>query len=300
MSIKRFKAKKKKKLKIVKYIFLFFFFFSYIFMINYFKKNKLKKNILDENVNFIKFNIVSKVNKDIDNTLKNPVKLLNNNVLRAVKTENKKSSIDVKSANNVKEEFNPIVYLYNTHPTEKYVDYDVISAASYLKDNLIRKRINTILEDKSVQVFLDNNSLKYYKSYEASKTYIKEATQKYNTLNYFFDIHRDSVSKDKSTLSYNNKNYAKVLFIVGLENNNYKLNLDNTNKLNNIIESKVKGISKGIYEKKGKGVNGIYNQDLSPNLFLIEVGGEENTKEEVINTLNVIYEAIYEYIKGDI
>ena len=303
MSIKRFKAKKKRKLKIIRYIFLFLFFFSYIFMISYLRKNRLKKNILSKDVNYVNFNIVSKINSDINSTIKNPVKLLNNNVLRAVKTESKKVSLDIKNANNIKEEkvlSDPIVYLYNTHTNEKYIDYDVISAASYLKDNLIKKGINSILEDKSVQVFLDSNNLKYYRSYDGSKTYIKEATQKYSTLRYFFDIHRDSVNKSKSTLEYNNKRYAKVLFLIGLENSNYKLNLENTNKLNNIIESKVSGISKGIYEKKGKGVNGVYNQDISPNLFLIEVGGEENTKEEVLNTLNVIYESIYEYIKGDV
>ena len=86
MSIKRFKAKKKRKLKIIRYIFLFLFFFSYIFMISYLRKNRLKKNILSKDVNYVNFNIVSKINSDIDSTIKNPVKLLNNNVTRAVKT----------------------------------------------------------------------------------------------------------------------------------------------------------------------------------------------------------------------
>ena len=51
-------------------------------------------------------------------------------------------------------------------------------------------------------------------------------------------------------------------------------------------------------KKQGAGVNGVYNQDFSPNVFLIEIGGTENTKEEVLNSINVLYEAIAEYIRG--
>ena len=44
----------------------------------------------------------------------------------------------------------------------------------------------------------------------------------YPSLNYFIDIHRDSLTKDKTTVVIDDKEYAKVLFIVGLENKNYK------------------------------------------------------------------------------
>ena len=40
----------------------------------------------------------------------------------------------------------------------------------------------------------------------------------------------------------------------------------------------------GIYKKGGPGVNGVYNQDFSPNTILIEIGGNENTTNEVLNT----------------
>ena len=43
--------------------------------------------------------------------------------------------------------------------------------------------------------------------------------------------------------------------------------------LENWLNENYKGISRGIYRKKGKGVNGVYNQDFSSYCFLIEVGG---------------------------
>ena len=113
-----------------------------------------------------------------------------------------------------------------------------------------------------------------------------------------FDIHRDALSKEKSTININGISYAKIMFVVGKENNNYEQNLANANKLNNIISNKVSGISRGVITKEGKGVNGIYNQDIDSNVFLIEVGGNNNTKDEVLRTIDVLYNSIYEYIKG--
>lgn len=87
------------------------------------------------------------------------------------------------------------------------------------------------------------------------------------------------------------------MFVVGLDHKNYEPNLNLANELNNIIEEKYPGISRGISKKTGKGVNGIYNQDISSNSMLIEVGGVDNTIEEVNNTMDVLAEIISNYIK---
>ena len=47
-------------------------------------------------------------------------------------------------------------------------------------------------------------------------------------------------------------------------------------------------------------MNGVYNQDFSKNCILIEVGSEENTYEEVTNTIEVIGQMLYLYEKGEI
>ena len=90
------------------------------------------------------------------------------------------------------------------------------------------------------------------------------------------------------------------MFLLGLENSSYKSNEKNINKLENWLNKNYKGLSRGIYRKQGKGVNGVYNQDFSDNCFLIEVGGEKNTYEEVENTIDIIAKMISEYIGGKI
>lgn len=303
--MKMFKAKKvKKKKKIYKKIFLFLFVIAYIYAFKYCYDNKkeIDINIINKNINFYNFNLTDTINKKIDNIINKPVNFLNNNIKSASKLNSNVYETKTKKSENatvmieVKKENEPIIYIYNTHETEKYNDYSVKEASSLLSKKLNNIENISIVENKSVASVLKVNNLKYYKSYSISKEYLKEAKENYNSLNYFFDIHRDSVDKNKSTYTYNNKSYAKVLFIVGLDNKNYQSNLDNANKLNDIINKNVKGISRGIIKKQGKGVDGVYNQDFSPNAFLIEVGGLENTKEEVENTIDVISSSIKEYI----
>ena len=48
--------------------------------------------------------------------------------------------------------------------------------------------------------------------------------------------------------------------------------------------------------KKGAGVDGIYNQDIHPNMVLIECGGQENSIEEVMNTMDVLAQLLKENI----
>ena len=83
-----------------------------------------------------------------------------------------------------------------------------------------------------------------------------------------------------------------------MENKNYKDNLEVTKTIDDMLKEKYPTISRGIYKKQGKGVNGVYNQDFDKNTILVEVGGEENTIDEVLNTINVLAETLDLYIRS--
>ena len=76
-------------------------------------------------------------------------------------------------------------------------------------------------------------------------------------------------------------------------------NLSTAEKINTIANKYYPGLSRGIYKKEGPGVDGIYNQDISPNSILIEVGGVDNNIDEVLNTTEAISNILYYYIKGE-
>ena len=113
------------------------------------------------------------------------------------------------------------------------------------------------------------------------------------------DIHRDSLEKGRTTIEIEGKKFAKTIFLIGLENENYEENLSFTEKINNLLNEKYPGLSKGIYKKGGPGVNGVYNQDFSKRAILIEIGGYENTPSEVLNSVLAFSECFMEVISKD-
>ena len=162
---------------------------------------------------------------------------------------------------------------------------------------MLKYNIFSIVEEKSVYKEIKNNN--YNDSYKISRKYLEEAILNNDSLNYFIDIHRDSVNKNYTEIILNNKEYAKIMFVLGLENKNYLENKSLMIKLNNYLNNNYPGISRGIYEKKGSGVNGIYNQDFHKNVILIEIGGVDNNLDSVFNSTQIIAEALYHIIGED-
>ena len=194
----------------------------------------------------------------------------------------------------------PIVYIYNTHETEKYYnpfssDYsiapDVRLAGYILKDYLNDYNINSYIETKSITNYLKEHNLGYNGCYEASRKFILDETKNHD-YKILIDIHRDSVKHKYTLYEEDNIKYARVLFVLTTKHDNYKYNEEFVNNLNDKLNSKHKGLSRGIMKRNDV----IFNQDLSPRAILIELGGVDNTLDEINNTLKVISEVLNEYI----
>ena len=175
---------------------------------------------------------------------------------------------------------------------------NVLMASYLLKEKLSTYGIEAIVEDTNITEFLELNNWDYASSYKASRIFMLDKQNTYPSLKYYIDIHRDSVSKSLTTVKIGNKEYARILFVVGLEHDNYEVNLNLANNINKLFENNYPGLSRGVYKKEGINVNGIYNQDISSNAMLIEVGGVDNNIIEVMNTINAISDILAKYI-GD-
>ena len=226
--------------------------------------------------------------------------LTSNTVVKLKKSETNKKIESKKE--------NPTIYIYNTHQTEEYkptsyleysVNPNVLMASYILEEQLSKKGHVVLVEEESVSKLRTTLGLNYAGSYKVTRSMMENAKKNNPTLKYYIDLHRDSLTRDKTTLTVDSKSYAKILFIVGLENSNYQENLDFTKKISDLLNQKVKGLSKGIYKKEGPLVNGVYNQDFSNRVILIELGGNENTIDEVYRSLIVLGEVLDEVIKND-
>lgn len=303
---KLFLSKAKKKNKVKKFLFLLLFAMSIYYTYQYLDQKEInidQKELVEillspnEEVTFLE-----KLTKKLFPTKKEAVKtLIKTNYQGLIKKE----AIPV-SKTSKKKETNPIIYIYNTHQTEEYapssfIEYSVMPTVQMnnyiLEEKFEQENFNTIVEEKRIKDVLNQNGWNYAGSYQASRVFLEEAKKTYPTLKYFIDVHRDSLSKDRTTITIDNKNYASILFIVGLENKNYEANLQFTEKINAKLNEKYPNLSKGIYKKEGSGVNGVYNQDFSSFTILVEMGGPENTVDEVLNTSLAFADCFLEVIK---
>ena len=316
------KSKKTKKIKFRIILFIIVIFSSFIITIKALSKYNLPYqnsdlvNFLIENNN--PFIINSKSNysyfhklmsKLIDLDLTKPVSILDTNFKGLTKNIDKEDKkLKQVSKEDVLSSDKPTIYLYNSHDTEEYkpssfAEYSVMPTVK-LSDYILKEKLEdngfcVLIEEQSISSIRSSLGLNYAGSYEASRVLMEQAKEKYPSLVYFIDIHRDSLNHDRTTLTYNEKNYAKVMFLVGLENPTYDGNLDFSTMISESINSKVPELSKGIYKKEGVGVNGVYNQDFSNRTILIEIGGPENTIDEVYETLLVLSEVLTEVIESD-
>lgn len=328
------KKRKHFKFKYLLYVFIIYFTFSYTFYFSLKNNDKITNekfiNLLLKNGNanilydYDLVNVVSdSVNYLLNINFKKPYTILNGTILKQGLIEEHIDLEHIDDYSNMEElekissyiedpnpvdVNNPIIYIYNSHQLENYdnenleiygITPNVLMASYILKEKLNKLGLSTIVETTNLSDFLNVNGWDYSSSYKASRLLLLDNISKYDSLKYFIDIHRDSVSKNVSTVTIKEKSYAKILFVVGLEHDNYQANLDNMNKINAISEKYYPGLSRGIYKKSGSGVNGIYNQDINENVILIEVGAYKNNIEEVFNTIEALSNILYFYINGE-
>ena len=247
-------------------------------------------------------NFIETITNDIENKYSN--KSLN---IEKFKTEivykslNKIIDInDLKISKSMSNTTNNIVYIYNTHDTEKYSlpytsDYsitpDVTLVSKILKEYLKNYNINSYIESSSMKEYLSKNKLKYTDSYKASRYYLeKNITNDYKLI---LDIHRDSLRHKYTLYEKDNKKYARILFIIGADNKDYKKNKLIADNLNTRLNNEYKGISRGVTLREDIS----YNQDLNNKIILVKIGGIDSTLEELNNTIEVFAKIISDYIK---
>lgn len=183
------------------------------------------------------------------------------------------------------------IHIYNTHQSEEYDGYNVILGANYLKDCLNSQGYQCDVEGNDFEGYKAIHNIAYNKSYTVSKMYLEQSLQSSGGYDLIIDFHRDSISKELSTITYNGKAYAKIMFVVGKSSGKFDAVNQLSQQLSDLANTIVPKISRGVYVKQSH-----YNQGTSDNMVLIEVGAQSNTKEEIEATVEVVASAIGKYL----
>ncbi|MGG4450992.1 stage II sporulation protein P [Brevibacillus porteri] len=201
-----------------------------------------------------------------------------------------------------------IVYVYNSHNRESWfsetkpvgtsVDHpsrNISLISKHLSEALNDRGIGSDVSTDDIYQQLLNKKMHYSFSYAESLQVVKSATEKNKELFYFFDLHRDTAPRERTTVTIKGKTYGRILFVIGKRNKSYEKNEAFATELHELMEKMYPELSRGVMEKGAKTDHGEYNQSLSPGSLLIEIGGTENSVQESINTAEALADVFATY-----
>lgn len=194
----------------------------------------------------------------------------------------------------------PEVLIVHTHATESYLPQSGGNFHSREEENTVRDVGNILaqaLEKQGVAVVHDK-TLHDYPSYNNSygRSYVttQELLKKYPSIKCVIDLHRDAIAAEApaATVSVDGRTCAKYSYVVSTGTATYQSNLAFVKSLNEIAQSKYNGFTGKVIERSYK-----YNQDLSSQYILLEIGYNRNQIEDCRNTADIIGNVLGEVLK---
>ncbi|WP_456273757.1 stage II sporulation protein P [Bacillus sp. AK031] len=201
------------------------------------------------------------------------------------------------------------IFIYHTHSRESFMSEIGVTNADQAHSkkvniSLVGERLAQSLENNGVSVQhdkrdyiseLEKKNLDYSQSYKVSRSAVAEILNTNSrSLNMIIDIHRDSQTREATTLEYGGENFGKVAFFISsfAENEDEVLNF--AELVHKEIEEKVPGLSRGVFVKNSSPVQSTYNQDLFDRTLSINIGGAGNTLEEEYRTADILAQVLTE------
>ncbi len=218
----------------------------------------------------------------------------------------------------------PLVLVLHTHGTECYFE-DNTNLSDFAPDGVesyflaAETSFRTQDPEKSVvkvgKVFVDTlNSLgipsihctvmhdqdDFNDAYVQSAETVKAYLEKYPSIQYVIDLHRDSVVRGnsyvKSYASIEGKNSAQVMLVVGTNQNgrhpNWEKNLVVATAFKDSMDALFPSLSRSLYLRTAR-----FNQEYLPGCMLLEVGSAVNTLEEAENAARFAARAFHEMLQ---
>ncbi len=178
--------------------------------------------------------------------------------------------------------------LYMTHNDESYVEGDGTESV-YGEGGIhdITQNLAECFASEGITAIVDETLHLPHdtKAYNRSKSTAQELLN--DNIDYVFDIHRDGAPYKAFVSSYNGEELCQIRMVVGQNNKNKEQNLDLATNLLAVGSKMYPNLFKDIYFGKGS-----YNQDLSQNSLLFEMGSHEVPKNLVLKSVPLLADVI--------
>jgi len=203
----------------------------------------------------------------------------------------------------------PKVLIYHTHNTEAYEqtedstyeesgewrtyenDKNIVAVGALLAKMLREEYGFSVIHDKS-----DHEPPKLSTAYSRSLETMERYKREYPSLVMFIDVHRDA-GGENTAVTIDGKPTARLMFVVGTgegatgtgfgEMPDFESNYALASAISGHISAEHPGLMRNIRVKTGR-----YNQHVSSQCLLVEVGDNMNTLEEALNAIPHLAEAI--------
>ncbi len=266
--------------------------------LNLFKKDKKEVQEVENNKEYVKIEISEDELENID-----VVSSQNENV--------KEEKLEVIPPEKIElAPGKPQILIYHTHGTESYEPestgnyhslnkkYSVMAVGEKLKEEL-DKRGYEVLHNTEYHDYPSFNG-----SYKRSVVTASTILKKYSSIKVIFDIHRDGVdvnneqlrkkAAENSTVTINGEKVARFSIVVGPESPNRKEVEKFAQYITSISNEKYPGLAKKVIVKP----YGKFNQFLSNNYALIEIGSNVTTIDETLRTTKYLGDVLDEALKN--
>ncbi|MEW5921725.1 MAG: stage II sporulation protein P [Bacillota bacterium] len=186
----------------------------------------------------------------------------------------------------------PRVLIYHTHSSESFLP---ISGKAFSSDPqhsviFLGERLAEILEKEyniPVLHHRENFDIPRSEAYAQACPAITAILEQNPQIEVVVDLHRDGISREVTTTSIEGRNTARILFVVGTRHEGWNSNLRFSLFLQSILDQKYPGLCRGTRKQAF-----TYNQHVHPRSILVEIGGHENNREEVLRAVPCLAEAL--------
>lgn len=194
------------------------------------------------------------------------------------------------------------VIVYHTHNSETYLPDAGVSKVLGKNGGVVQAAdvFQAALEQKYGIRTLHNTTIhdypNYNRSYQNSLSTMNALLQSSPQAKAMFDIHRDAgfTSKKPTTATINGKKAARIMLVIGANQENWKKNLAFARQL----EAKCNELYPGLLRDNIRiKETGRYNQQVHPHAVLLEIGSDLNTQDEANYAMECFAQVVYEVLQ---
>lgn len=194
------------------------------------------------------------------------------------------------------------ILIYHTHTNEAYVEGNsgLESTVAGVGDVLaleLEKLGFTVIHDKTVHDVADYNN-----AYYASRDTVNKYLSSYGDFDLIIDLHRDGgPAKPSVTGTIEGNSIARLSLVTTKRDPRYEAHIAKMQEIidtaNNLYPGLFKDGERGLIAYNHGGIS-FYNQDLSDNAILMEVGADVNNLQEAKNSMLYMSKVIAVYLNS--